>query len=73
MVGQEETQDQQLLNSWFQTNLLPVTVTLAVFEQYDSQCTQTSQNTECPVSYSVNLLFNYIFLNIYLFVKNTVI
>ncbi len=47
-----------------------MTVTLALFEQYDSQCTQTSQNTECPVSYSVYFLFNYIFIK-YLFVKNT--
>ncbi len=42
------------------------TVTVALFDQYDSQCTQTSQNTECPVSYSVYCLFNYIFIK-YLF------
>ncbi len=40
--------------------------TLKLFEQHDSQCTQTSQNTECAVS----LIFVYFFiLNIYLFVK----
>ncbi len=44
-----------------------MSVTLALFEQYDSQFTQTSQNTECPVSYSVYFLFNY---NFDLFVKN---
>ncbi len=41
-----------------------MSVTLALFEQYDSQCTQTAQNTESPVSYSVYFLFNYIILNI---------
>ncbi len=33
-------------------------------KKYDSQCTQTSQNTECPVGY---FLFNYIFIK-YLFI-----
>ncbi len=55
-----------------------MSVTLALFEQYYFQFTQTSQNTECPVSYSVkeklqsikykvNFLFNYIFIK-YLFI-----
>ncbi len=43
-----------------------ITVTLALFEQYDSQYTQTTQN-KCPVSYSVYFLFNYIFIK-YLFI-----
>ncbi len=44
-----------------------MTVTLTLFEQYDSQRTQTSQNTECPVNYSVYFLFIYIFIK-YLFI-----
>ncbi len=44
-----------------------MSITLALFEKYDSQCTQTSQNTECPVGYSVYFLFNYIFIK-YLFI-----
>ncbi len=44
-----------------------MSVTLALFEKYDSQSTQTSQNTECPVGYSVYFLFNYIFIK-YLFI-----
>ncbi len=41
-----------------------MSVTLAL---YDSQSTQMSQNTECPVVYSVYFLFNYIFIK-YLFI-----
>ncbi len=45
-----------------------MSVTLALFKKiYDSQCTQTSQNTECPVGYSVYFLFNYICIK-YLFI-----
>ncbi len=49
-----------------------MSVTLALLQKkYDSQSTQTSQNTECPVGYSVYFLFNYIFIK-YLFVcENT--
>ncbi len=39
-----------------------MTVTLALFEQYDSQCIQTSNNTECLVGYSVYFLFKYLFI-----------
>ncbi len=39
-----------------------------IWKKYDSQCTQTTQNTECPVDYSVYFLFNDIFIK-YLFVK----
>ncbi len=42
-----------------------MSVILALFEKYDSQCTQTSQNT---VSYCIYFLFNYIFIIKYLFI-----
>ncbi len=44
-----------------------MSVTLALFKKYDPQCTQTSQNTECSVGYSVYFLFNYICIK-YLFI-----
>ncbi len=47
-----------------------MSVTLALFEQYDSQYTQTSQNTERPVTVFTSFLIIFL-LNIYLFVKNT--
>ncbi len=39
-----------------------MSVTLTLFEKIWFQCKYTSQNTEFPVSYSVYLLFNYIFI-----------
>ncbi len=45
-----------------------MSVTLALFEnKYDSLCTQTSQNTECPVGYSVYFHFNYIFIKYFIY------
>ncbi len=42
-----------------------MTVTLALFEKYDSQCTQTSQNTECPVGYSVYFVIIFVWNIVY--------
>ncbi len=45
-----------------------MSVTLALFEKYDSQSTQTSQNTECSGWLQCfYFLFNYIFIK-YLFI-----